>query len=64
MPDTPITQSNNVVNLFDYIALCPECDNETFRMFTESPYVASDGEKEVKIIGTECDRCKSRRNWI
>jgi len=57
----PKRKLSNVVTLFEYTALCPECDGVLFRMFTKGPEAAKDG--YVKIIGTECVNCETRVNW-
>jgi len=52
----------NVTELFDYMATCPDCDGDLWRLLTEAP--PENVVDTVKIIATECDNCKLRLNWV
>lgn len=55
-------EQSNVVNLFEYVALCPECGHDRFNISVEAPDTAKDG--TVKILGTQCCSCHAKLNWV
>lgn len=62
MTTTPHKKETNVVNLFEYMALCPECGHDKFSILVEAPQTAKDG--TVKVTGTQCCACSAVMNWV
>ena len=57
-----VEKESNVVELFNYIALCPECSFDSFHIITNGPRTAGEDDT-VTTTGIECASCKHRMNW-
>jgi len=51
-------KGDNVVDLHDYFAACPECNGQEFRLRVNAP-----GNAWSEITGTECAKCHAFVVW-